>query len=47
MITTEIKEFMSTKLKEDNEEYSAWQKINANYVILKIIYQIKYHEDLR
>ena len=43
----EMKAFMSTKLKESNEEYSVWQKIKTNYEIQKIKYQTKYHEDMR
>ena len=43
----ELKAFMSTKLKESNEEYSTWQKIKTNFEIQKIKYNTSDHENLR
>lgn len=42
-----MKAFMSTKLKESNEEYSTWQKIKTNFEIQKIKYNTSDHENLR
>ena len=43
----EMKAFMSTKLKESNDEYSTWQKIKTNFEIQKIKYNTSDHENLR